>query len=100
MSHLLHADYEALAQHADRFLALAEQGRQQLAPVRGSVSDLESGGWRGDAATTFYSKMSDTTFPASEQVLQHLESASATFRHIISILEQQEQEAGAAFRLS
>jgi WXG100 family type VII secretion target len=92
------ADYQQLEQVASRFASQAQVIEQMIQEVRSSMDPLESGGWIGRAADSFFSEMNGEVLPACQRLLNALHEASQATKDISATMSRAEDEACAPFR--
>lgn len=90
---LIYVDYEALEQIAARFGRQAQEIDQMLQAIRRSKNNLESGGWVGEGADSFFAEMDSDVTPAVERLQHALDEADVTTRRISQLWRQSDEEA-------
>lgn len=100
MADEIRADYEQLEQITNRFASQQQAVQQMLQRVRGSMSQLENGGWIGRGSQAFFAEMNGEVLPASNRLQQALGEASRSVNEIAQTIRQAEEEASSVFRAS
>lgn len=98
MADEIRADYEQLEQITNRFASQQQAVQQMLQRVRGSMSQLENGGWIGRGSQAFFAEMNGEVLPASNRLQQALGEASRSVNEIAQTIRQAEEEASSVFR--
>lgn len=98
MADEIRADYDQLQAIAGQFSAQSESVGALIQQVRASLSPLESGGWMGDAAESFFAEMGNEVLPATLRLQQALDEAARTVQTIVQTVRQAEEEASGLFR--
>lgn len=70
-----HADYDELAQIAQRFGREAEAEQRMVEAVRSAMQTLEAGDWQGQGARAFYAEMNSAVLPSLNRMVRALASA-------------------------
>jgi WXG100 family type VII secretion target len=98
MADEIRADYDQLADVANRFAQQAELIAQMTQKVQGGFDKLHDGGWMGRGASAFFAEMGDEIFPACKRLFEVLNDANQTTKDIIQVMQQAEEEAAGPFR--
>ena len=92
------ANYDQLDQVSSQFANQADAVQQMLQQVRASLSQLENGGWIGDAADAFFAEMNQVVLPATWRLQNALEEGSQATKDISQTFQQAEEEASNPFK--
>lgn len=93
MNELIQANYDTLAQIAQRFQQTAENNIQLHTRLTTQVGQLRQAGWEGHGATAFFQEMDRGIFPIIQRLTASLEQSSATTLEAIRVLQEAEQAA-------
>lgn len=93
----IQADYDALENISNQFAQQATQIEQLSHKLDSLIGSLESGGWIGRGANSFFNEMHDEVLPAVQRLCRALEDGSSAVKQISNIVSQSEQEAGSLF---
>ena len=99
MTDRIEADYDRMGKIASQFSGQADQIQEMLQKVKGSMDNLENGGWIGRGSDSFFAEMHDEVLPASERLQQALTEASEVSKKIVQVLKDAEEEAGSPFKV-
>jgi WXG100 family type VII secretion target len=97
MNELIQANYDTLAQIAQRFQQTAENNAQLHTRLTQQVDQLRQAGWEGHGATAFFGKLDGEVFPAAQRLSIALEQAQSVTLHINVVMQEAEMEAVALF---
>lgn len=100
MAEKIEANYEQLNQIAKNFTQEADAIEQMLGEINACVDSLESGGWIGRGANSFYAEMHDEVLPAVQRLREALEEAARTTGEIAKTFREAEETASAKFRVA
>lgn len=92
------ANYDQLDQVSSQFANQADAVQQMLQQVRASLSQLENGGWIGDAADAFFAEMNQVVLPATWRLQNALEEGSQATKDISQTFQQAEEDASGPFK--
>lgn len=93
----IQADYDELASIANEFAQESQSIEQLTNQIMNLVGQLQSGGWIGRGADTFFGEMSDLVQPGMRRLISGLDDTNNAIKHIIDILSQAEQDASSLF---
>ena len=94
-THTTRADYDQLAQIAQRFGREAESTQRMLDAVRGAMNVLQAGDWVGQGANAFYAEMNGQVLPSLMRLVAALQSAQRNTLEIRAAIQQAEADAAA-----
>ncbi len=95
----IRADYDQLAQVANRFNAQSQQIQQMTQNVQRSMETLR-GGWEGRGSQAFFNEMQGKVLPGVGRLHQALGQAARVTQQIAQTVQQAEEEASAPFKAS
>lgn len=93
----IRADYDQLAQVANRFNQQSQQIQQMTQNVQRSMETLRSG-WEGRGSQAFFNEMQGKVLPGVNRLHQAMAQASRTTQQIAQTVRQAEEEASAPFK--
>ncbi len=93
------ADYDELGAIANELGQEAASAEQLMTKIMNMVGQLESGGWIGRGAESFYAEMHDLVEPGLNRLVRALEDGSSAIKQISNILSQAESDASGQFKL-
>lgn len=91
------ADYDQLAQTANRFHAQGQQLQQMAQNVQRSMETLH-GGWDGRGSQAFFSELQGQVLPGVNRLHLAMSQAARVTQQISQVLRQAEEEASQPFR--
>lgn len=94
------ADYDELEKIAGEFADESANMEQLMGQVMNLVGELESGGWIGRGADSFYAEIHDLVEPGMQRLVRALEDGGNAIKQISNILSQAENDASALFNRS
>jgi len=97
MADKVQADYEQLEQVSSQFANQSQVVQELMQKVRGSMQQLEDGGWIGRGADSFFSEMQSVLFPAVQRLESSLNDAASITKQIAQNMQQAEQDAQSLF---
>ena len=89
---VIQADYEVLAEIANRFEYAARANEQMRQTLQNAMAQLQQGGWIGRGSDAFFREMEDDVMPAVQRLIDALHEASRVTQQIRELLHQAEQE--------
>lgn len=93
----IQADYDELANIANEFAQEFQAIEQLTGQIMNLVGQLQSGGWIGRGADSFYGEMQDLVQPGLQRLGRALDDGGNAIRQISNIVSQAEQEAASLF---
>ena len=99
MNEHIQANYDTLAQIAQRFQQTAENNTQLHTRLTQQVDQLRQAGWEGRGAAAFFSQMDGQVFPAVQRLSVALEQAQSVTLHINAVLQEAESLAANLFNV-
>lgn len=94
---VIQAEYEQLADIANRFGQQAEASSEMINRLQQRVAQLQQGGWIGAGVDAFSREMEGEVFPALQRLTGALEQARDTTNNIKDVLKTSEDEAARLF---
>lgn len=94
---VIQAEYEQLADIANRFGQQAEANSEMISRLQQRVAQLQQGGWIGAGVDAFSREMEGEVFPALQRLTGALEQARDTTNNIKDVLKTAEDEAARLF---
>lgn len=94
----IRADYDQLAQVANRFNQQSQQIQQMTQNVKRSMETLRSG-WEGRGSQAFFNEMQGNVLPGTDRLYKALAQASRVTQQISQTVKQAEEEASAPFKV-
>lgn len=95
---IIQAQYDELANIANRFGRQAEASQQVIAGLRQAMEPLQSGGWQGRGSAAFFGEMSGELLPAMQRLAAALQQSQTATRQISQVMQAAEEEASRPFR--
>ncbi len=95
----IRADYDQLAQVANRFNGQSQQIQQMTQSVQRSMETLR-GGWEGRGSQAFFNEMQGKVLPGVNRLHQALAQAARVTQQVSQTVRQAEEEASAPFKVS
>lgn len=96
----IEADYDQLNAVASRFNNQSQCIQQMIQNVQSRLGNLQSGGWIGEGADSFYSEMDSLVLPAVNRLKEAMTEASRVTQLIAQTVQQAEEEACSCFRVT
>ena len=94
------SDYDQLQIIQNTFNAQADAVSKMNHSIKGHMDTLQGGDWIGEGARKFYSEMNDQVMPSLNRLHRALAEASQVTQKISSLMQQAEQEASNAFKIT
>jgi WXG100 family type VII secretion target len=98
MGDIIQANYEQLAQVAERFGLAAEASAELRGRLMRDFSPLEAGGWVGRGSAAFCAEMHGDVFPAMDRLIGALLAAQQVTLDLRTVFQRAEEEAAAPLR--
>lgn len=95
---IIRVDYGKLDQIKQKLAHQADICAEMQSQLLIRTTNLQQGGWTGDAAVAFYNEMQDVIFPALKRLNHALDEAGYTVQQIIEIFGSAENEASSSFK--
>lgn len=98
-SFTIRSEYDKLESNAKRFSKSSNQVQRSLSKLKQALSEIEGGGWVGQAAKAFIAEMSDEVVPALERLVEWLEQGSTTTNQVLKLFREAESVWMRIFRI-
>jgi WXG100 family type VII secretion target len=98
MTERIEVRYDAMEQFAAKFQAQAQSVAVVLQRVRGTMQELQNGGWEGRGSDAFFAEMNGEVLPAMQRLQAAMEDSQQNTRRMADIMEQAEEEAASLFQ--
>ena len=95
---VIQAQYDKLADIANRFGGQAEASKELIGRVQQSMQPLQQGGWQGPRLAAFFGKMNGEVMPAMRRLIDALQQANSVTLEDQFIVKSAEEEASRPFK--